>query len=131
MDGGTWRIVANPRRIVTGDYDYWLPSGQSVLEGTKFLFPDPDRTFTEPAGTSKAIAVAAYDTSTQSYAPFSGHGFPQAPGDIHPVIAALGGEYHDSQSRWRLCRGHRNILCHSLCHRSLCAFDGMGDRAGE
>ena len=34
--------------------------------------------------------MAAYDTSTQSYAPFSGHGFPQAPGDIHPVIAALG-----------------------------------------
>ena len=34
--------------------------------------------------------MAAYDTSTQSYAPFSGHGFPQAPGDIQPVIAALG-----------------------------------------
>ena len=90
VDSGTWRIVANPRRIVTGDYDYWLPSGQSVLEGTKFLFPDPDRTFTEPAGTSKAIAVAAYDTATQSYAPFSGRGFPQAPGDIQPVIAAPG-----------------------------------------
>ena len=34
--------------------------------------------------------MAAYDTATQSYAPFSGRGFPQAPGDIQPVIAAPG-----------------------------------------
>lgn len=90
VDSGTWRIVADPKRIVTGNYDYWLPSGQSVQDGTKFLFPDPNRSFTEPAGTSKTIAVAAYDTATQAYAPFSGRGFPQAPGDIQPVIAAPG-----------------------------------------
>ena len=34
--------------------------------------------------------MAAYDTATQSYAPFPGRGFPQAPGDIQPVIAAPG-----------------------------------------
>lgn len=90
VDSGIWRIIASPRRIVTGIYDYWLPSGQSVLEGTKFLQPDPDRTLTEPAGTPKSIAVAAYNTALQAYAPFSGRGFPRAPGDIQPVIAAPG-----------------------------------------
>ena len=90
VDSGVWRIVADPRRIVTGQYDLWLPSGAEIQNGTAFLSPDPDRTFTEPSGTSRSIAVAAYDAATLSYAPFSGRGFPGLPGDIQPTLAAPG-----------------------------------------
>lgn len=90
VDSGIWRIVADPRRVVTGQYDLWLPSGAEIQTGTAFLFPDADRTFTEPAGTSRSIAVAAYDSATLSYAPFSGRGFPGRPGDLQPTLAAPG-----------------------------------------
>lgn len=90
VDSGIWRLVADPRRIVTGQYDLWLPAGAEIQTGTAFLSPDPDRTFTEPSGTSRSIAVAAYDASTLAYAPFSGRGFPGLPGDIQPTLAAPG-----------------------------------------
>ena len=90
VDSGIWRIVADPTRVVTGRYDLWLPSGGEIQTGTAFLFPDVDRTFTEPAGTSRSIAVAAYDSATLAYAPFSGRGFPGRPGDLQPTLAAPG-----------------------------------------
>ena len=90
VDSGIWRIVADPTQVVTGRYDLWLPSGGEIQTGTAFLFPDVDRTFTEPAGTSRSIAVAAYDSATLAYAPFSGRGFPRRPGDLQPTLAAPG-----------------------------------------
>ncbi len=90
VDSGIWRLVADPQRVVTGQYDLWLPSGAEIQTGTAFLTPDPNRTFTEPSGTSRSIAVAAYDSATLAYAPFSGRGFPGMPGDIQPTLAAPG-----------------------------------------
>lgn len=74
IDSGIWRIILTPRRIVTGNYQMWLPS-QSVLNvGTAFAFPVSDRTLTIPSTAPRVITVGAYDALTFGYADFSGRG---------------------------------------------------------
>ena len=90
VDEGVWKIVAYPYRIIRGEHDYWLPSGDGVQAGTIFLKPDPERTMTEPSPAAMCIAVAAYNSVTQVYAPFSGRGYPRQTALIHPVLAAPG-----------------------------------------
>lgn len=90
VDAGVWKIVAYPYRIIRGSHDYWLPSGDGVQPGTIFLKPDPERTMTEPSPAAMCIAVAAYNSLSQIYAPFSGRGYPRQTALIHPVLAAPG-----------------------------------------
>ncbi len=74
IDSGVWRIVLTPRRIVSGEYQMWLPS-QSVLNvGTAFLFPVSRTTLTIPSTSSRVVTVGAYDPLTFTYADFSGRG---------------------------------------------------------
>lgn len=74
IDNGVWRIVLTPRRIVSGEYQMWLP-GQSVLNvGTAFLFPVNRTTLTIPSTASRVVTVGAYDPLTFTYADFSGRG---------------------------------------------------------
>lgn len=74
IDSGVWRIVLTPRRIVSGEYQMWLPS-QSVLNvGTAFLFPVSRTTLTIPSTASRVVTVGAYDPLTFTYADFSGRG---------------------------------------------------------
>ena len=90
IDGGVWRIVLTPRRIVNGEYALWLPSQSSLNEGTGFLFPNDERTLTIPSTSYGAIAVGAYDDRTMTYADFSGRG-PAGPGRrAKPDIVAPG-----------------------------------------
>lgn len=74
ITAGIWQIVLTPRRVVTGEYQMWLPS-QSVLNiGTEFLFPTSATTLTIPSTAGRVITVGAYDSLTMSYADFSGRG---------------------------------------------------------
>lgn len=74
IDSGVWRIVLTPRRIVSGEYQMWLP-GQSVLNvGTAFLFPVSRTTLTIPSTASRVVTVGAYNPLTFTYADFSGRG---------------------------------------------------------
>ena len=71
---GIWQIVMTPRKLVTGEYQLWLPS-QSVLNvGTEFLFPTSTTTLTIPSTAGRVITVGAYNSLTMSYAEFSGRG---------------------------------------------------------
>ena len=90
IDSGVWRIVLTPRDIVNGEFALWLPS-QSVLNpGTGFLFPTEERTLTVPSTSYGTIGVGAYDSSTFTYADFSGRG-PAGPGRrAKPDIVAPG-----------------------------------------
>ena len=81
IDSGIWQIVFTPRRIVNGAYALWLPSQNSLNEGTVFLFPNVERTITIPATSYGTIAVGAYDDRTMTYAEFSGRG-PAGPGNL-------------------------------------------------
>lgn len=71
---GIWQIVMTPRRLVTGEYQLWLPSQSALNVGTEFLFPTSTTTLTIPSTASRIITVGAYNSLTRSYAEFSGRG---------------------------------------------------------
>lgn len=71
---GIWTIELIPERIVTGLYRLYLPSESVLNRGTGFLSSTPDFTLTIPATANEGIAVAAYNSTYDSYADFSGRG---------------------------------------------------------
>jgi hypothetical protein len=75
INSGVWRIELVPQRIVTGDYDMWLPAGGVKNPSTRFLLPSEFTTLTVPSTAEMVVTVGAYNAYTDSYAPFSGRGF--------------------------------------------------------
>lgn len=90
LDSGVWRILLEPRRLVTGNYNLWMSDSRGRGGGTRFLQPSPDTTMTIPSTAAKAIAVGAYDARRNVYAPFSGRGWPRQFYQIRPDLAAPG-----------------------------------------
>lgn len=74
VDAGVWKIVLTPKRIVSGEYQMWLPSQSTLNIGTAFLFPNSSDTITIPSTAERVITVGAYDALTFTYADFSGRG---------------------------------------------------------
>lgn len=71
---GVWQFVLTPRKIITGEYDLWLPSENVLNKGTAFRYPTERRTLTVPSTAQRVISVGAYDPLTFAYADFSGRG---------------------------------------------------------
>ena len=90
LDSGIWRIELMPRRLISGEFDMWLPGAEALNPGTGFLRPSPEVTLTIPSTAEKVITVGAYDSGTMSYAPFSGRGYTRYPEKIKPELAAPG-----------------------------------------
>lgn len=90
IDSGIWRVRMEPVRLLTGQYDLWLPSHGVLNPSTRFLAPAPDTTLTIPSTARKVISVGAYDASYQSYADFSGRGYTRMTNQIKPDLAAPG-----------------------------------------
>lgn len=84
VDSGIWKIILTPRRIVTGNYQMWLPSQSALNVGTAFQFPTSDATLTIPSTASRVITVGAYNALTFGYADFSGRG----PAGVYEGISA-------------------------------------------
>ena len=57
---------------------------------TQFLAPTPETTLTIPSTAAKVISVGAYDSNTNTYAPFSGRGFTWNTNQVKPDIVAPG-----------------------------------------
>ncbi len=74
VTSGVWKIILTPRKIIRGDFAIWLPSKNLLNEGTGFLFSSPSGTITIPATAYRTIGVGAYDSTTMTYADFSGRG---------------------------------------------------------
>ncbi len=89
INSGVWRIELIPRRIVTGNFDMWLPAGGVKNPNTRFLLPSEYTTLTVPSTAALAITVGAYNAYTDSYAPFSGRGYTRNL-EIKPDIVAPG-----------------------------------------
>lgn len=87
---GIWTISLVPKRIVSGEYDMWLPSEKALTIGTNFLFPTPDISLTIPSTSARAISVGAYNTALGSYADFSGRGYTRSLNLVKPDIVAPG-----------------------------------------
>lgn len=90
IDSGIWKIELTPREIVVGNFDLWLPTGSLIGPQTGFLLPSPATTLTIPSGARRAISVGAYDSNTDSIAPFSGRGYTRNDTEVKPDIVAPG-----------------------------------------
>ena len=75
LDDGIWAVQLFPRRLVTGNYDMWMPSAQVLNEGTGFVLPVEETTLTIPSSARKVLSVGAYDARRDVYAGFSGRGY--------------------------------------------------------
>lgn len=89
---GLWRIVLTSGKIVTGQYEMWLPSDAVLNRGTGFLYPTDQTTLTIPSSAGRAISVGAYDARTFAYADFSGRGFTRLTNLVKPDLVAPGVE---------------------------------------
>ena len=98
VNQGVWTFLIRPIKTVIGNYDFYLPSNSVLNTGTRFFTPTPEKTLTIPSTSSKVITVGAYDVSYESYADFSGRGYPLesigagriSRGDVKPDLAAPG-----------------------------------------
>ena len=87
---GVWRLILNPRKVVSGAYELWLPSENVLNRGTGFLFPTEQTTLTIPSTAGRVITVGAYNALTFAYADFSGRGYTRETNLVKPDIAAPG-----------------------------------------
>lgn len=90
VEEGIWTFFLRPVSLVSGRYDFWLPSAGILNTATRFLRPTPDTTLTVPSTASKVITVGAYNSYYNSYADFSGRGFTRLTDQVKPDIAAPG-----------------------------------------
>lgn len=98
VNTGIWTFEMTPVETVSGNYDFYLPSSNVLNEATRFFSPTPDKTMTIPSTASKVITVGAYSATYESYADFSGRGYPMqsiqgertGQGTVKPDIAAPG-----------------------------------------
>lgn len=90
IDSGVWKIRVVPREVVIGIYEMWLPSSAVLNPGTGFLYPNEEATLTIPSTAERAIAVGAYNSRNNTYADFSGRGFPGEIAGVRPDLVAPG-----------------------------------------
>lgn len=98
VNEGIWTFELISFSPVSGNYDFYLPSSNVLSEATRFFTPTPDKTLTIPSTASRVITVGAYDASYETYADFSGRGYPLQSiagervnqGTVKPDIAAPG-----------------------------------------
>ena len=90
VDSGIWYIIFNPVKIVSGEFDMWLPAGGVLNEGTGFFEPVEETTLTIPSTAAKVITVGAYDAYFDRAANFSGRGYTRATRQVKPDLVAPG-----------------------------------------
>ncbi|MBQ9234218.1 MAG: S8 family serine peptidase [Lachnospiraceae bacterium] len=89
LQEGVWKIKFNPKTIINGRVNIWLPVASSTSSELRFLRPKELTTLTIPSTADNIISVGAYNQNNLTYAAFSGRGY-TASNDIKPDIAAPG-----------------------------------------
>ncbi len=94
ITSGVWKIIMSPFRVVSGNYEMWLPVAGSTTAEVSFSRPDIFNTLSIPSTARYVISVSAYDSGNDTYAAFSGRGLNLRPGEsftlAKPDIAAPG-----------------------------------------
>ncbi|MCM1084349.1 MAG: S8 family serine peptidase [Clostridium sp.] len=86
---GIWTISFNPKSILDGRLDIWLPVSEGTSADVIFSTPSKYTTMTIPATARNTISVGAYDERTLSYAAFSGRGY-TINNEVKPDVSAPG-----------------------------------------
>lgn len=87
---GIWTFVLTAQRVTGGTYELWMPVFSVRGLATQFLTPTPEITLTIPSTASGVITVGAYDSFSDTPAPFSGRGFTWNTNQVKPDLAAPG-----------------------------------------
>ncbi len=87
---GVWTITLTAQTVTDGIYDLWMPAAAMRGIATQFLTPSPDITLTIPSTAARVITVGAYDSGSNTPAPFSGRGFTWNTDQVKPDLVAPG-----------------------------------------
>ena len=90
ISSGIWTFLLTAQNTTDGIYDLWMTAAAARGSATQFLAPTPETTLTIPSTAAKVISVGAYDSNTNTYAPFSGRGFTWNTNQVKPDIVAPG-----------------------------------------
>lgn len=72
---GLWIVEVYPYRILSGNYNMYLPISEFLEEEVYFLRSNPDMTLTVPSSAKFPIAVGGYDSVTDGIYLESGRGY--------------------------------------------------------
>jgi subtilisin family serine protease len=90
---GVWKITIDGVSVKEPNVNLWLSSAVTMNEGTGFLQPVPELTFTLPSTARNVISVGSYNAVTLTPSAFSGRGFVAETEDftdVKPDITAPG-----------------------------------------
>ncbi|MDR3596302.1 S8 family peptidase [Clostridium sp.] len=87
LQPGIWRLRVIGNYITTGKYNAWLPQRGITVGDTRFSFPDPFGTITNPANSVYAVAVAAYNQNNNNLVDYSGMAFLESYVDVIDLAA--------------------------------------------
>ena len=94
IQSGQWSLRLKPKRIVSGEYQMWLPVSAGSNRQTGFLEPSKTLTLTIPSTADNVLSVGAYNVRYRSYAEFSGRGDERLcvakPDVVAPGVGVLG-----------------------------------------
>lgn len=90
ISGGVWFFTAEARSVTEGIIDLWMPAAAIRGTATQFLTPTTETTLTIPSTAGNVITVGAYDSSTNTLAPFSGRGYTWNTEQVKPDLVAPG-----------------------------------------
>lgn len=90
LPGGIWSFSIRALSVTDGIYDMWMPAAAIRGSSTQFLTPDALTTLTIPSTAQSVITVGAYDSSSNTIAPFSGRGYTWNTGQVKPDLVAPG-----------------------------------------
>jgi subtilisin family serine protease len=89
LQPGIWRLRVIGNYITTGKYNAWLPQRGITVGDTKFSFPDPFGTITNPGNSIYAVTVAAYNQNNNNLVDYSGMAFLES--YVNVIDLAAGG----------------------------------------
>ena len=87
---GIWNLTLTAQKVTDGIYDLWMPVFSVRGTNTQFLTPAPETTLTIPSTASGVITAGAYDSFSNTLAPFSGRGFTWNLNLVKPDLLAPG-----------------------------------------
>ena len=90
LTSGIWTLTLIAEDIRDGIYDMWMPTSAARGLDTRFLTPTPEITLTIPSTAARVITVGAYDSRSNTYAPFSGRGYTWNTNQVKPDLVAPG-----------------------------------------
>ncbi len=74
IQSGIWKLRFQPKNIVVGNVNIYLPTSEGLSKDTRFLEPTTRLTVTVPGSANRVITVGSFNSRTDVVSTFSGEG---------------------------------------------------------